>query len=134
MSLRRCEAEGALPTDAALSVRQAILKILFVAWVILWAVFFARELFIKKNIRDYQALLSRTLEGKHAYVTGEKLYGFLSKCSNVMPVNSTYRFEGIEEGALERRRAVYYLYPNNESSNPDFIIDMAHFTIKKAKE
>ena len=124
----------ACPNDAAQSVRLAILKIVFAVWVALWAIFFARELFIKNNLRDYEALLSRTLEGKHAYVTGDKLYGFLSHCKQAMSDNSTYRFVGIEEGALERRRAVYYLYPNIESNNPGFIIDMALFTIKKVKE
>ncbi len=113
---------------------EANLKIIFAVWVALWAVFFVRELFIKNNIRDYEVLLSRTLEGKHAYVTGDKLYGFLSHCKKNMPDNAAYELVGIEEGALERRRAVYYLYPGIESKNPDFVIDMAQFTIKKAKE
>lgn len=115
-------------------MRHNILKITFAVWVTLWAVFFARELFIKNNIHDYEALLTRTLEGKHAYVTGDKLYGFLSSSKNMMPDGATYKLTEIEEGAIERRRAVYYLYPNVESNDPDFIIDMAQFTIKKAKE
>ncbi len=96
--------------------------------------FFVRELFIKNNIRDYEALISRTLEGKHAYVTGDKLYGFLSHCKEIMPEIAKYKFVNIEEGSLDRRRAVYYLYPRVEGKDPDFIIDMAQLMIKKAKE
>jgi hypothetical protein len=29
---------------------------------------------------------------------------------------------GLEEGALEHRRAVYYLYPNREDAHPDFLL------------
>jgi hypothetical protein len=115
-------------------MRYTILKILFVVWIALWIGFFARELFVKNNIRDYRVLLSRTLEGKHAYVTGDKLYGFLAYCRNNMPEGSKYKMIGIDEGALERRRAVYYLYPDIENKNPDFIIDMAEYTLKKVKE
>jgi len=114
-------------------VTEAILKVLFVVWIALWIGFFARELFVKNNIRDYTALLSRTLEGKHAYVTGDKLYGFLAYCKKNMTDNATYKLVGFDEGALERRRAVYYLYPNIENRDPDFVIDMVQYTLKKVK-
>ena len=115
-------------------MKTRILKIIFIIWITLWAIFFARELVIKNNIRDYKALLFRTLEEKHAYVTGEKLYAFLVYCRDNMPEGATYKIIGIDEGALERRRAVYYLYPNIQNTNPDFIIDMEQYTLKRAKE
>lgn len=98
----------------------------------MWAGFFMRELFVKNNIRDYKALLSRTLEGKHAYIMGDKLYTFILNCKKTMPEHATYKMINIEEGSIERRRAVYYLYPCRESDSPEYIIDMAQFTIKKA--
>ena len=114
-------------------MKQTVVKILFIVWIALWIGFLARELFIKNNLRDYTALLSRTLEGKHAYVTGDKLYGFLAYCKKNMPDDATYKITGIDGGAIERRRAVYYLYPAVENSEPDFIIDMAQCTLKKGK-
>lgn len=114
-------------------MKHNIIKLVFIIWVVLWIGFFARELFIKNNLRDYAALFSRTLEGKHAYVTGDKLYGFLAYCKNNMPDGATYKITGIDEGTIERRRAVYYLYPAVENSSPDFIIDMAQYTLKRGK-
>ena len=114
-------------------VTEAILKIIFAVWIALWIGFFARELFMKNNLRDYSALLSRTLEGKHAYVTGDKLYSFLEYCKKNMPEGATYKIIGVEEGSIERRRAVYYLYPNVEGKNPDFVIDMSQYTLNRGR-
>lgn len=99
----------------------------------LWLAFFARELFVKKNIDDYRALLTKNLEGKHAYVTGDKLYEFLVYCKSKMSENSTYKIEGLEEGDVESRRAVYYLYPHLRSADPDFIIDAKGYTLRRVK-
>ena len=110
-----------------------IIKIIFVVWVALWIGFFARELFVKSNLNDYVTLLSRTLEGKRAYVTGDKLYSFLTYCKNGMPRGATYKIIGMDGGAIESRRAVYYLYPSVSNDNPDFIIDMAQYTLKRTK-
>jgi len=96
--------------------------------------FFARELFVKRNINEYKVLLARTLEGKRAYVTGDRLYDFLVYCKAKMPEKCTYKITGIEEGDLESRRAVYYLYPSLRSADPDFIIDMKQYTLNKVKE
>jgi len=115
-------------------MRQKILKIFLAVWIALWVGFLARELFVKKNIRDYGILLTRTLEGKRAYVTGDKLYEFLIYCKTKMPEGCTYKIVGMAEGDLESRRAVYYLYPNTRSEDPDFIIDIARYTLKRAKE
>ena len=115
-------------------MKSNILKIVFIAWVAMWIGFFARELFVKNNIRDYKALLSRTLEGKHAYVTGDKLYAFLVDCKNRMPPSATYKITGIEEGELDCRRAIYYLYPSMRSGEPDFIIDLKQYKITKVKD
>ncbi|MBN2453514.1 MAG: hypothetical protein JXB40_04555 [Candidatus Omnitrophica bacterium] len=115
-------------------IAEAAFKAFFAAWVALWLAFLARELVVKNNIRDYAALLSRDIEGKHAYVTGDKLYAFLDYCKNNIPENGTYSITGMEEGSIERRRAVYYLYPRMESSDPGFIVDISEYALKKAKE
>ncbi len=118
-------------------MRYTILKIAFAVWVGLWLLFIARELFVKDNLRDYRTLATRTLEEKHAYVTGDRLYGFLKSCKENLPPRATYRLIGIEEGSIEKRRAVYYLYPLIESSDPDFILAYGNTdpenTIKKVK-
>ena len=103
-------------------MKYTILKIVFAVWVGLWLFFFARELFIKDNLRDYRALATRNLEEKHAYVTGERLYGFLTFCKENMPPRAGYRLTGVEEGSIEKRRAVYYLYPLLESVDADYVL------------
>lgn len=99
----------------------------------MWIGFFARDLFVKNNIRDYKALLSRDLDGKHSYVTGDRLYAFIKDCRSRMTPSSTYKITGVEEGELDCRRAIYYLYPNVRAKEPDFIIDLKLYTITKVK-
>lgn len=103
-------------------MKYKILKIVFAVWVVLWLVFIARELFIKDNLSDYRALALRTLEEKHAYVTGERLYGFLTFCKENLPPRVTYRFDGVDPVSIEKRRAVYYLYPLLESNEADYVL------------
>lgn len=103
-------------------MKHAILKIVFLVWVGLWLIFFARELFVKDNLRDYRALAGRDLDGKRAYVTGERLHAFLNFCKERLPKGATYRLDGIEDGSIEKRRAVYSLYPMLESPDPDYIL------------
>ncbi len=102
--------------------KSAILKIAFAAWVIIWAFFVARELLIKDNLRDYVTLAGRSLEGKRAYVTGDRLYGFFNFCKANVPAGAKVSITGLEDGSIEKRRAVYYLYPLIESPEPDYIL------------
>jgi hypothetical protein len=102
-------------------MKNKILIIIFIVWIALWAGFTARELFVKTNLRDYRALLSRTFEGKRSYVTGDNLYEFLRFCRDKSPKGSTFSLAGIEDGSIEQRRAVYYLYPLIESADPDLV-------------
>jgi len=97
-------------------------KLLFYVWIVVWLAFTIRELFVKGSIREYGVLLSRSYEGKHSYVTGDRLYEFLVFCTKAMPKGSSYRLIGLGEGSLEKRRAVYYLYPHLESEKPDYIL------------
>ena len=115
-------------------MKRNILKIIFVVWIALWAMFFVRELFIKSNMRDYRALLFRSLDGKRSYVMGDKSYDFLKYCMSNMPARATYKMIGIDAGDLDVRRAVYYLYPRLENKDPDFIIDMEQYTLKRVRE
>ena len=113
------------------AMKYTILKIVFAVWVGLWLLFFARELFIKDNLRDYRALATRDLEWKHAYVTGERLYGFLKFCKENLPLHATYKLTGIEDGSIEQRRAVYYLYPLVESSDAEYLLVYGGTAVEK---
>ncbi|MCX5686367.1 MAG: hypothetical protein NTW09_02745 [Candidatus Omnitrophica bacterium] len=112
-------------------MKNNIFKIAFAVWVVLWAWFLVRELFVKDNIDTYRALLQRSLEGKRSYVTGDKLYEFLMFCKGKMPDHSSYKIVGLEDGSIEKRRAVYYLYPHLESNEPAYILDTQKYILKK---
>lgn len=101
--------------------KQTIIALVLIAWVVLWLMFLVREVFIKGKMDDYAALAGRSFEGKHAYVTGEDLYEFVDYCRAATPADSTFEFEGLEAGALEKRRVVYYLYPRLEEPEADLI-------------
>ncbi|MBP7056587.1 MAG: hypothetical protein KBB52_07025 [Candidatus Omnitrophica bacterium] len=103
------------------NMKNKILAVLFAAWVVMWVAFTLRELFLKVNLRDYMALISRSAEGKRAYVTGEELYGFIESCKNATPEDASYDIAGLEDGSIEKRRLVYYLYPRRETDDADFI-------------
>jgi len=102
-------------------MKKIVLHILLAVWIVLWVMFLARELFVKGAFRDYRILAGRTLDGKRSYVTGDSLYGFIEFCRQNIPDRATYAFEGFEDGALDKRRATYYLYPRTETPDPEFI-------------
>ena len=112
-------------------MKYKILKIVFAAWAVTWLFLVGRELFVKNNLRDYKALIGRSLEGKHAYITGERLYDFLKFCKANLPDRATYSLTDIEEGSIEKRRAIYYLYPLLEDGDPDFILVYGKCSAKK---
>jgi len=101
--------------------KQTIVALVLIAWVVLWLMFLVREVFIKGRVHDYVALAGRSFEGKHAYVTGEDLYEFVDYCRAATPADATFEFEGLEPGALEKRRVVYYLYPRLEEPEAEYI-------------
>lgn len=97
-------------------------RIALAVWVVIWAVFLVRPAFKKDIIRDYSSLLKLSAEGKRAYVTGPRLYEFIVVCNQVMPKPSSYEIVGLEKDSLEHRRVKYYLYPNLEKADPEFIL------------
>jgi hypothetical protein len=99
-----------------------ILTLLFLIWLVLWVVFAARELFYKGQMPEYKKLISLSLEGKRASITGERLYEFIVFASAKMPKGSSYGLAGVEEGSLDKRRAVYYLYPNLEKPDAQYLL------------
>ncbi len=99
-----------------------VFRIIFLVWIVLWVYLIARELFIKKHVREYAILLSRDYEGKHSFVTGDRLYELLQASRKSIPQESTYRLIGFEDGSLDKRRAAYYLYPRLEKEPADYII------------
>lgn len=103
-------------------MKNKYLVLSFVLCVGLWFFLFARSLFIKGGLGHYKILLSRSAEGKRSYVAGDSLYKFLTFCNNNIPEGASYRLIGPDKESIEKRRAVYYLYPRQERSDPDFIL------------
>lgn len=103
-------------------MKKKILTIMFLIWIALWAYFIARGLFKNHYFNDYILLSSRSLEGKRAYVTGERFYEFLTFCNKSLPAGATYAIEGIEYLSIDEKRAIYYLYPHLPSNRADFIL------------
>ena len=106
----------------SLHMKNKIFKLVFTVWVIIWIFLLIREMFAKGNIREYNALLHRSLEGKRAYVTGDRLYEFLAFCNAELPEGAKYMFFGLEEDSHDKRRATYYLYPHLEAEEADFLL------------
>ena len=103
---------------------KVILRLAFIVWIALWAFFTFREMFLKSSFRDYKILLSRSLEGKRAYVAGDRLYEFITFCEGTLPQEATYDLMISIEGDIEiaKMRAVYYLYPRIKKERADFIL------------
>ena len=99
-----------------------ILKIVFLVWVALWLSFVARELFRKGYIHDYRELLIRDLDGKRSYVAGDRFYEFILFSKSELPQDATFDMIGVKEGSIDKRRAVYYIYPAMKSDDPDYIL------------
>ena len=102
--------------------RRIVIRIALTAWVILWAIFLIRPFFKKDMGIDYSNLSKLSTEGKRAYVTGPRLYEFIRVCNQFMPKPSSYEVIGIEKDSLEHRRVRYYLYPNVEKKEPEFLL------------
>lgn len=103
-------------------MKKRLYSALLVIWVALWALFIARELIVKNCLYDYAVLLSASLEGKYAHVTGKRLYEFISFCKERLPENATYDLADIENDTLEQRRIIYYLYPRMQKDGADFLL------------
>lgn len=103
-------------------IRARVVRAIFAVWVLLWVAFTARELFLKGQLRDYRRLIDRSLDGKRSYVTGDRLYGFLAFCAGLMPEGASYAVAGLEDGSLDKRRMVYYLYPRTEKADGEYLL------------
>lgn len=102
--------------------KEIVVRMILAAWIIIWAIFLIRPVFKKDLIRDYSYLSRLSTEGKAAYVTGPRLYEFIRVCNQSMPKSSSYEVVGIEKDSLEHRRMRYYLYPNIEKEDPEFLL------------
>lgn len=103
-------------------MKQKIVFIALCAWVALWLFFLGRDLFLKGSLKADQELLERSLEGKRSYVTGGRLYEFLSLAMYVVPEDAGYTLIGLEADSLDKRRADYYLYPRVETKDAPFVL------------
>lgn len=103
-------------------MKNKIFRLVFILWVIIWVFFTLREIFVKGNLRDYKILLCRSLEGKRAYVTGDRFYEFIRFCNDKLPGRATYRWVKTDKPDLSRRRATYYLYPHLEAEDAQFLL------------
>lgn len=97
--------------------------ILLAVWIIIWQGVFLKNLFIKGYIRNYAELIKAgTLEEKHAVVSGKSLYDLFSAFKTSVPTGATFGYDGIAAMSIEDRRAMYYLYPNLKSDDPQYLI------------
>ena len=116
-------------------MKNKILKLALAVWITIWAFFIFRELLIKGRLFDYRVLLFRSLEGKRSYVTGDKFYEFLTFCKHNLPGSAAYDLIVLKGGDIEidKRRAVYYLYPNLRKSDPEFILIYDELAVEKIR-
>lgn len=103
-------------------MKRRLMLLFLIVWVILWASFNIRELFMKGNIHDYKVLLSKNIDDKRSYVTGDRFYEFLKFCNTVLPDSAEYRWVKTCKDELDRRRSTYYLYPHLESEDARFVL------------
>lgn len=103
-------------------MKNKIFKLVFTAWVMIWIFLLIRETFVKGSMREYDALLHRSLEEKRAYVAGDRLYEFLTFCNANLPEGAKYMFLGLEKDSHDKRRVSYYLYPHLEAEEAEFLL------------
>jgi hypothetical protein len=103
-------------------MKKNILKIIFIAWLIMWALFTMRELVAKGQLKEYRTLLGLSLEGKYSHITGKELYELIALANNILPEGASYKLIGLEKGSIEKIRATYYLYPAIEKEGADYLI------------
>ncbi|MDP3791492.1 MAG: hypothetical protein Q8R38_05580 [Candidatus Omnitrophota bacterium] len=101
--------------------KKAVVRIILAAWVIIWAVFLIRPYFKKGLLSEYTSLIKLSTEEKRAHVTGAELYAFINFCKDSIKEPSTYEIAGIEKYSIEHRRMRYYLYPNIEKEDPEYV-------------
>jgi hypothetical protein len=102
--------------------KRAFVYAILAVWIAVWIVFLVRPYFKKGLLAEYPALWGLSAEGKRAYVTGTDLYDFLKFAAASMGQASTYTLVGLSADSIDYRRAVYYLYPNVESPDPEYIL------------
>lgn len=101
--------------------KKAIVRVILAAWIVIWAVFLIRPYFKKDLLKGYAGLLKLSTEEKRAHITGEELYSFINFCKDSIKTPSTYEIIGVEKYSIEHRRLSYYLYPNIEGKEPEYI-------------
>lgn len=103
-------------------MKNKLLKIILIFWIIIFVFFFLRMLFKKNYIKQYFGLVGKSLAEKQSFLFGENFVKFFNYCIKNLPPSSTYKLVGIKTDSIEYARAIYYLYPNLKSENPDFIL------------
>ncbi len=95
--------------------------VVFTAWVFMWLLFLVRGL-VKVEIKDYRNLLGKTLEEKHAYVSGKEFYQFILFSEKAIPEDATFSIEAKYDDSMDYFRFPYYLYPaKRDLKNPEYI-------------
>ena len=102
--------------------KKAIVRVVFAIWIFIWLLFLIRPYFKKGLLKEYSTLLGSSLEEKRAFVTGKELYEFIKFCKDSIVPPSSYKIIGLEEEPLSYRRAAYYLYPDIDSPEPEFLL------------
>lgn len=99
-----------------------IFSVMLWAWLVIWVFYIGYDLFAKGRLQEYARLLPMTVEGRHAYVTGGRLYEFISFADERLPPAAGYRLKGLAWDSLECRRTAYYLYPHLGSDDADYLL------------
>ena len=108
--------------------RLMILRIILVVWIAIWLLYLIRPYFKKDLMGKYRTLISRPLEGKRSFATGDELYGFMTDCrDSILDERFTFSVAGLDDDALARCRLAYYLYPAVSIDDAEYV-----FVFKKS--
>jgi len=102
--------------------KKIIVRTFLAIWVFIWILFLGRSFYKENLAREYLTLLTLPAEGKQAYVLGDELRAFIKFCESSIAGPFTYNIIGLEGDSLDYRRARYYLYPNTDREEPDFLL------------
>lgn len=102
--------------------KKLLIRILLVAWIATWLLFLARPYFKEGLLSEYFTLMKLSPEEKKAFILGPELHRFINYCKEYLRSPFTYKIIGLEGDSIDCRRTRYYLYPNIENKNPDFIL------------
>ncbi|MFA6321076.1 MAG: hypothetical protein WCY36_04380 [Candidatus Omnitrophota bacterium] len=104
------------------SIYKKIFFVFLIAWAVIWVNFLVRDLTKGKQFKEYKVLLSRDDAGKRSWTYGDRLFEFLRFAEKSLPFNVSYNLAGVDEAAVDYRRAIYYLSPRLKTDNAEYVL------------